>query len=74
MWMIRSPGGAHAEELIEKGIVGIGWGEASPDLKAAKTPSDFYGVVRLHWPDYKDQQVINAGRQLYKFFREIKSR
>ena len=72
MWMVRSPGGEYASELLEKGLIGIGWGEAGPELPAAKSPEDFYTIVREHWPEYKHQQVINAGRQLYKFFREIK--
>ena len=71
--MIRSPGGAYAAELVEKKLVGIGWGEPFDEFSAAKTPSDFYNIVRKHWTDYTDQQVINAGRQLYKFFREIKN-
>lgn len=70
--MVRSPDGEYADELLEKGLIGIGWGEAGPELPIAKTPEDFYAIVRTHWPDYKPQQVINAGRQLYKFFREIK--
>ena len=72
MWMVRSPGGEYASELLEKGLIGIGWGEAGPQLTAARTPEDYYAVVRKHWPDYKPQQVINAGRQLYKFFQEMK--
>ncbi len=72
MWMVRSPGGEYASELLDKGLIGIGWGEAGPELPLAKTPEDFYSIVKKHWPDYKPQQVINAGRQLYKFFREIK--
>jgi restriction system protein len=71
MWMVRSPGGEYAGELLEKGLIGIGWGEAGPELLSARSPADFYAIVRKHWPDYRPQQVINAGRQLYKFFREI---
>jgi restriction system protein len=73
MWMVRSPGGEYATELLSKGLIGIGWGEAGSELPLARTPEDFYAIVRKHWPDYKPQQIINAGRQLYKFFREIKT-
>ena len=69
--MIRSPGGRYADELLERGIVGLGWGETGPEIKKARSPQDFYEIVSNHFDDYTDQQTINAGRQLYKFFREI---
>lgn len=72
MWMIRNPGGQHAEELLQKGIVGVGWGEATDQIAKAKKPEDFYAIIRVAFPDYTDQQVVNAGRQLYKFAREVK--
>ena len=72
MWMVRNPGGQHADELLKRGIVGIGWGEASQQVAKAKDPEAFYEIIRTAFPDYTDQQVVNAGRQLYKFAREIK--
>lgn len=70
MWMIRTPGGRHAEEIIDRGIVGLGWQELGP-LDAAKTPDEFYEAIKRGYPEYTAQQVINAGRQLYRFYREI---
>jgi restriction system protein len=72
MWMVRNPKGQHAQELLKKSVVGIGWGEVGPHLAGAKTPADFYEAIRKAYPEYKGQQVVNAGRQLYKFFQEMK--
>ncbi len=41
MWMVRNPEGKHAQELLEKGNVGIGGREAVPYLKGAKSPPIF---------------------------------
>jgi restriction system protein len=71
MWMIRTPGGRHADEILRREIIGLGWSEV-PSLQSARTPEDFYAAIKQAYPDYKGQQIINAGRQLYKFFREIK--
>jgi hypothetical protein len=46
VWMIRNPGGQYANELLDKGIVGLGWRETGHDLKTARTPKDFYSVTR----------------------------
>ncbi|MGD0762682.1 MAG: restriction endonuclease [Roseiarcus sp.] len=70
--MIRSPEGQYADQLLEKGVVAIGWGEAGQKYGNASTPEEFYQIVRATWPDWKPQQIVNAGRQLYKFFREMK--
>ena len=72
MWMVRSPEGRYASELLTKGIIAIGWADAAGYLAKAKNLSDFYEIIRETEPDSKAQQVINAGRQLYKFFREMK--
>jgi restriction system protein len=71
-WMVRNPGGQHAQELLEKGIVGIGWSEVAPNVKGAKSPADFYEVVQKTYPELRGQEIVNAGRQLFKFFREMK--
>ncbi len=73
MWMVRNPQGKHADELLKAKAVGIGWPEAVPYLESAKTPEDFYDAIRKAYPESKGQEVVNAGRQLYKFFREIKN-
>jgi restriction system protein len=73
MWMVRRPNGQYASELLEEGVVSIGWAEAAPFLDTAKTPDDFYEIIRKTDPDAKPQQVVNSGRQLYKFFREMKA-
>lgn len=70
--MVRNPQGKHADELLKKKVVGIGWPEAVPFLKAAKDPEDFYDAIRKAYPGSKGQEVVNAGRQLYKFFHEMK--
>lgn len=72
MWIVRSPGGQHAGKLLELGVVGIGWRECAPFVVAATSPEDFYTGVRKGFPEFTAQQVVNAGRQLYKFFREIR--
>jgi restriction system protein len=69
MWMIRTPGGKYAGELLEQGIVGIGWAEIEKPLSTARTIEDFYARVRETFPDYTDQQVVNAANQLFKFVR-----
>ena len=38
----------------------------------AQKPSDFYAAIKRAYPESHGQEVVNAGRQLYKFFREIK--
>jgi restriction system protein len=72
MWMVRNPQGKHADELIKAKAVGIGWPGVVPFLKGAKNPEDFYNAIQKADPDLKGQEVVNAGRQLYKFFREMK--
>lgn len=72
MWMVRNPGGQYTPELLSKGITGIGWSEVIPDVSDAKSPEDFYKIVRKTYPELSPQGVINAGRQLFKFFREMK--
>jgi restriction system protein len=72
MWVIRSPRGRYTEELVEQGLVRLGWGEVAPHLSDAETPQDFYAAVRRCAPHLKRLQVVIAGRQLYKFFREMK--
>src|SRR5579863_4907074 len=72
MWMVRNPEGKRAQELLEKGKVGIGWRDVVHRLKGAKSPADFYEAVRKTYPDLRGQEIINAGRQLFKFFREMK--
>ena len=73
MWMVRSPSGQYADALLSKGIVAIGWEDAGSRLSTARKPEDFYQIVRETWPESKPQQVVNSGRQLYKFFREMKA-
>lgn len=70
--MIRNPAGQYAEDLLEKGIASLGWDAVTADVLKAKTPEDFYALVRKNYPEQNAQQVINAGRQLYKFNREMK--
>lgn len=72
MWMVRSPSGQYADALLSKGIVAIGWEEAGARPSGAREPEDFYEIVRETWPESKPQQVVNSGRQLFKFFREMK--
>ncbi len=71
-WMARNPGGQYAQELLEKAVVGIGWREVVPKVIGANSPADFYEVVRNTYPELRGQEIINAGRQLFKFFREMK--
>lgn len=72
MWMVRNPKGTYVQELLKQGVVGIGWPEAVPHLAGAETPADFYAAIRKAYPEAHGQEIVNAGRQLYKFFREIK--
>jgi restriction system protein len=71
MWVVRNPGGHHADEMVDKKIVSIGWSELG-DLSRCSTPEDFYEAVRTGYPETRPQGVVNAGRQLYKFFHEMK--
>jgi len=72
MWMIRGPRGRRAKELLARGVIGLGWGDAAPRLDGAETPQHFYAAVRKCCPDLGHLQVLSAGRQLYAFFREMK--
>jgi restriction system protein len=71
MWVVRNPGGHHADEMVERGIVSIGWSDLG-DLSRCLTPEDFYDAVRNAYPQISPQGMVNAGRQLYKFFHEMK--
>jgi predicted Mrr-cat superfamily restriction endonuclease len=72
MWMVRTPGGKYAQELLKMGIVAIGWAPAAEQLSNAQTTKEFYAVIRKIWPAYAEQKIINTGSQLYKFFRVMK--
>ena len=72
MWMVRNPSGTYVQELLKQGVVGIGWPEVVPHLVNAQAPEDFYAAIQKTYPQSKGQEIVNAGRQLYKFFREIK--
>ena len=72
MWMVRTPGGQFAQELLKLGVVAIGWPRATGQLNGAKSPKDFYEVIRKAYPEYPEQKVINTGSQLHKFFRVVK--
>jgi predicted Mrr-cat superfamily restriction endonuclease len=70
--MVRNPSGTYVQELLKQGVVGIGWPEVVPHLVNAQAPEDFYAAIQRTYPQSKGQEIVNAGRQLYKFFREIK--
>jgi restriction system protein len=72
MWIVRSPGGKHAQEFLRQGFVGIGWNLASEQMKTAQTPKEFYAAIRASYPEYPEQKIINTGSQLHKFFRMVK--
>ena len=73
MWMVRNPQGKHADELIKAKAVGIGWPRGSPLPEGReKCPKISTMLSRKHTLILKGQEIVNAGRQLYKFFREIK--
>jgi hypothetical protein len=35
--MVRNPGGQHADELLARGIVGVGWGEVIGHIASASS-------------------------------------
>jgi restriction system protein len=72
MWVVRSPGGKHAEEFVKLGLVGIGWSRAAEDIRTAQTPKEFYAALRKHFPHNPEHKIINTGSQLHKFFRVMK--
>ena len=72
IWMVRNPGGQHAQELLEKSVVGIGWSQVAPMVKGANSPADFYEIIKKVYPENRGQEIVNAGRQLFKFFRELR--
>jgi restriction system protein len=72
MWMIRGPRGRDAQQLLERGVIGLGWGHAAPRPQDAGTPREFYAAVRKSCPQLGHLQVLSAGRQLYTFFHEMK--
>lgn len=72
MWMIRNPQGQHADILREKKVVGLGWANLENSISNAQKPEDFYAALKVSFPDYTDQQAVTAGRQLYKFYKEMK--
>jgi restriction system protein len=71
MWIVRSPGGKHAQEFLKMGLVAIGWARASGQLKSAQTPKEFYDAIRKSYPEDPPQKIINSGSQLHKFFRTM---
>jgi hypothetical protein len=50
MWMIRGPRGRDAQQLLERGVIGLGWGHAAPRPQDAGTPREFYAAVRKSCP------------------------
>jgi hypothetical protein len=72
MRMVRNPAGQHADDLLQKNVIGIGCGEVARHITEAKVPEDYYDAVRTIHPEYRPRAVINAGSKLYKFFHEMK--
>lgn len=72
MWMVRNPGGQHAQLLTKNRFVGIGWDLLGGEALTGETPADFYALIQRFYPEYKPQQVITAGRQVFNFVREMK--
>jgi restriction system protein len=72
MWIVRTPGGKHAQDFLKMGLVGIGWHRASEQIMSAQTPKDFYAAIGKIYPEYPPQKIINTGSQLHKFFRMMK--
>jgi hypothetical protein len=48
MWMIRNPGGQYAQDLRDKGVVGIGWSDATPNVKGANKTALSSSSRRFH--------------------------
>jgi restriction system protein len=72
MWMVRTPGGQYAAEILHMRVVAIGWESEGGLLMSAKSPQDFYAAIRKSYPEYPEQKIINTGSQLHKFFRVMK--
>jgi hypothetical protein len=46
MWMVRNPAGQHADDLLQKNVIGIGCGEVARHITEAMVPEDYYDAVR----------------------------
>ena len=70
-WMVRA--GAKSrffESFKERNIVAIGW-RVVGDLSQVKTRADLIQQVKKTYPNYKEQQVMMAASQLFRFVDEF---
>lgn len=70
--MVRAGrGGKFFEDFREKGFVAIGWHEPG-DVSNLQQRDAFVGAVRSAYPGWKEQALIVAAGQIYRFWREIR--
>lgn len=70
--MVRSAGGKYASDLLERGIVAIGWGDLKVNISQFKSPKELKQAVIDFWPNMKEGTVISSASQLWKFAHVIK--
>jgi restriction system protein len=72
-WMVRA--GRHSrlfEQFRQDGVVAIGW-RGVGDVTNVATKNDFFERVAKAYPNYREQQIVMATSQLYRFAREFKT-
>ncbi|MFN0219802.1 MAG: restriction endonuclease [Hyphomicrobium sp.] len=71
-WMVRAGrGGQYFESFRDKEIVAIGWVEAG-DVSKLQLRADFQRIVRQNYAGAKDQWIVVAAGQIFRFWREMK--
>lgn len=71
-WMVRAGTGGRFFELFkEENLVAIGWRDVG-NLSNYKSRDEVFTRVRSVYPESKDQQVMMAASQLYRFAKEFK--
>ena len=71
MWMVRSPGGQLADDLIEHRVVALGW-EGIGDLNTYPKKAAIASSLRKQYTDSPDGAIRSSSSQLFRFRHELK--
>lgn len=71
-WMVRAgQGGRWFPEFRDREMVAVGWHEVR-DVAQLTTREAVLAKAKIAYPNYKEQAVVVAAGQIFRFWREIK--